>query len=76
MSVEDESYAKLTVGGLEELSTLNERKVLGQNWDTVNDTFIHKLDLLANFTKDLTLLPMGGIFIPHHHSISCHSETT
>ena len=26
----------------------------------------------------LTLLPMGGggIFIPHHHSISCYSETT
>ena len=27
----------------------------------------------------LTLLPTGGgggIFIPHHHSISCHSETT
>ena len=54
MSVEDESYAKLSVGGLEELSALNERKVLGQNWDTVNDTFIiYKLDLLANFTKDL-----------------------
>ena len=28
----------------------------------------------------LTLLPTGGggggIFIPHHHSIGCHSETT
>ena len=53
VSVEDESYAKVSVGGLEELSTLNGHKVLGQNWDTVNDTFIYKLDLLANFTKDL-----------------------
>ena len=49
----DESYAKLSVGGLEELSKLNGHKVLGQNWDTVNDTFISKLDLLANFMKDL-----------------------
>ena len=26
--------------------------------------------------RSLTLLPTGGIFIPHHHSISCHYETT
>ena len=53
VSVEDESYAKLTVGGSEELSALNEYKVSGQHWDTVNVTYIYKLDLLANFTKGL-----------------------
>ena len=53
MSIEDESYAKLSVGGLEELSALNEHKVLGQNWNTINDTFIYKLDILAEFAKNL-----------------------
>ena len=51
--IEDESYAKLSVGGLEELSALNEHKVLGQNWNTINDTFIYKLDILAEFAKNL-----------------------
>ena len=40
---------------------------------------VHFITRCNNFMqiKTLTLLPMGGgIFIPHHHSISCHSETT
>ena len=38
------------------------------------------LDRFIEQFNSLTLLPTGGggggIFIPHHHSISCHSETT
>ena len=46
----------------------------------INEEEFNMLQALKD-TKDdscsLTLLPMGGrIFIPHHHIISCHSETT
>ena len=47
------SYAKLTVGGLEELSDHDEYKVLGLNWNITHDTFIFKLFLLSEFAKEL-----------------------
>ena len=47
------SYAKLTVGGLEELSDHDEHKVLGLNWNITHDTFIFKLFLLSEFAKEL-----------------------
>ena len=40
------------------------------------DDLIILSDIEEGLSTALTLLPTGGIFIPHHHSISCHSETT
>ena len=51
------------------------RAYFGSNLASVNSIRYDKNK--CNFRLGfLTLLPTGGIFIPHHHNISCHSETT
>ncbi|CAB4002376.1 Hypothetical predicted protein [Paramuricea clavata] len=50
---DDESYAKTTVGGLEEIDPTTEHKVLGLNWNLKNDTFILKLNKISNLGKGL-----------------------
>ena len=45
--------ARLTAGGLEELSDHDEHKVPCFNWNITHDTFIFKLFLLSEFAKEL-----------------------
>ena len=51
---ENESYAKISVGGLHEIDpTQGEHKVLGINWNLNSDTFVIKLDKITAFARDL-----------------------
>jgi hypothetical protein len=50
---DDESDAKTTVGGLDEIDPTTEHKVLGLNWNLKNDTFILKLNKISNLGKSL-----------------------
>ena len=52
--VEDtETYARTTVGHLEELDMKNEHKVLGLNWNCVSDEFIFKFEALLRLAESL-----------------------
>ena len=50
---EEESFAKLTVGGLDEIDPEKEHKVLGSNWNLSEDTFVIKLYKVVEFAKNL-----------------------
>ena len=52
MSEEDETFAKSTLGGVEETSSL-EQKVLGVRWNPLKDVFIFELTEIANYARDL-----------------------
>ena len=53
-AVEDtETYARTTIGHLEELDVKNEHKVLGLNWNCVSDQFNFKFEALLNLTESL-----------------------
>lgn len=50
---EDESFAKISVGGLDEVDNLKgEHKVLGMNWNLNEDVFSLKLDKIADYALD------------------------
>ena len=52
--VEDmETYARTTVGHLEELDMKNEHKVLGLNWNCVSDEFAFKFEALLKLAEGL-----------------------
>ena len=52
--VEDtETYARITMGHLEELDIKNEHKVLGLNWNCVSDKFILKFEALLKLAESL-----------------------
>ena len=52
--VEDtETYARTTMGHLEELDIRNEHKVLGLNWNCVSDEFIFKFEALLKLAESL-----------------------
>ena len=50
---EEQSYAKITVGGLEEIDATKEHKVLGTNWNLGEDTIVMKLNEIVKFAKNL-----------------------
>lgn len=50
---EEQSYAKITVGGLEEINPTKEHKVLGTNWNLGEDTIVMKLNSVVEFAKNL-----------------------
>ena len=50
---EDQSYAKMTVGDLQEIQSQEEHKVLGLNWNLDKDTFILKLEKVVEFGENL-----------------------
>ena len=39
-SNEEQSFTKMTVGGLDEIDPTKEHKVLGSNWNLSEDTFV------------------------------------
>lgn len=52
--VEDtETYARTTVGHLDELDMKNEHKVLGLNWNCVSDEFTFKFEALLKLAEGL-----------------------
>ena len=52
--VEDtETYARVTMGHLEELDTKNEHKVLGLNWNCVSDDFIFRFEAILKLAESL-----------------------
>ena len=52
--VEDtETYARITMGDLEELDMKNEHKVLGLNWNCVSDEFIFRFKALLKLAESL-----------------------
>ena len=52
---EEESYAKMTVGGLEEIDPTKEHKVLGTNWNLEEDAIVMKLNKIIEFASNLEL---------------------
>ena len=50
---DDDTYAKVTVGDLEEIDSAELHKVLGMNWQLTKDTFVLKLDQVVEFGKEL-----------------------
>ena len=52
-SNEDQSFAKLSVGGLDEIDPTKEHKVLGTNWNLEEDIFIMKLNKVVEFARNL-----------------------
>ena len=52
-SNEAQSFAKMTVGGLDEIDPTMEHKVLGSNWNLSEDTFVLKLSKVVEFASDL-----------------------
>ena len=52
-SDEEQSYAKITVGGLEEIDPTKEHKVLGTNWNLEEDTIVMKLNKVVEFGRNL-----------------------
>lgn len=50
---EDQSYAKITVGGLKEIDPTKEHKVLGTNWNLGEDTIVMKLNEIVEFARNL-----------------------
>ena len=52
-SNEEQSFAKMTVGGLDEIDPTKEYKVLGSNWNLSEDTFVLKLSKVVEFARDL-----------------------
>ena len=50
---EEQSYAKITVGGLEEIDPTKEHKVLGTNWNLAEDTIVLKLSKIVEFAWNL-----------------------
>ncbi|KAK3727775.1 hypothetical protein QZH41_016420, partial [Actinostola sp. cb2023] len=52
---EDESYAKISVGGLDEITTRTEHKVLGMNWNLDSDVIVLKIDKIVEFAQTLEL---------------------
>ena len=52
-SDQEESYAKITVGGLDEIDPTKEHKVLGTNWNLEDDTSVMKLNKIVEFTRGL-----------------------
>lgn len=52
-SDEEQSYAKITVGGLEEIDPTKEHKVLGTNWNLEEDTIVMKLNKIVEFARNL-----------------------
>ena len=51
---DDDTYAKTTVGSLDELED-KEQKVLGEVWNRVEDTIIYKFDALIELSENLKL---------------------
>ena len=51
-SNEDQSFAKMMVGGLDEIDPAKEHKVLGSNWNLAEDTFVLKLNKVVEFARD------------------------
>lgn len=52
--VEDtETYARITMGHLEELDMKNEHKLLVMNWNCVSDEFIFKFESLLKLAESL-----------------------
>ena len=52
-SNEEQAFAKMTVGGLDEIDPTKEHKVLGSNWNLSEDTFVLKLSKVIEFARDL-----------------------
>lgn len=53
---DNESYAKISVGGLHEIDpTQGEHKILGINWNLNSDTLVIKLDKVTEFARSLEL---------------------
>ena len=50
---EEQSYAKITVGGLEEIDPTKEHKVLGTNWNLREDSIVMKLNKIVEFARNL-----------------------
>lgn len=50
---EEQSCAKITVGGLEEIDPTKEHKVLGTNWNLAEDTIVLKLSKIVEFAWNL-----------------------
>ena len=50
---DDDTYAKTTVGSLDELED-KEQKVLGEVWNRVEDTIIYKFDALIELSENLS----------------------
>ena len=50
---EDQSYVKITVGGLKEIDPTKEHKVLGTNWNLGEDTIVMKLNEIVEFARNL-----------------------
>ena len=51
---DDDTYAKTTVGSLDELED-KEQKVLAEVWNRVEDTIIYKFDALIELSENLEL---------------------
>lgn len=52
-SDDKQSYAKIPVGGLEEIDPTKEHKVLGTNWNLEEDTTVMKLNNIIEFGRNL-----------------------
>ena len=68
---EDESCAKMTVGGLDEIESTEEHKVLGSNWNLAMDTLVLKLDKVVEFGRNLE---PTKILSESQRSFSTHSD--
>ena len=53
LSHEDQSFAKVAVGGLDEIDPEKEHKVLGSNWNLSEDTFVINFYKVVEFAKSL-----------------------
>ena len=52
-SYEDQFFAKMTVGGLDEIGPIKEYKVLGSKWNLGEDTLVLKLNKVIKFARYL-----------------------
>ena len=51
---DDQFFAKMEVGGLEELNPNDETKILGLPWNCAEDTFVFKLDKIVQSAENLS----------------------
>ena len=49
----EQSYTKITIGGLEEIDLTKEHKILGTNWNLEEDSIVMKLNKIVEFTRNL-----------------------
>ncbi|XP_068738691.1 uncharacterized protein [Montipora capricornis] len=61
---QEESYAKITVGGLDEIDPTKEHKVLGTNWNLEEDTIVMKFTRCLEPTKGNVLRIAAKLFDP------------